>query len=589
MKAAPSRAMRLDVLSRFSRPFGLGQYGVSFFTAGLLALLILIVGVPVAMVVLMSLRTGFPGEGGALTLQNFVDVYADASTYEVLGNTLLFALGSVAVALLFAIPLSWLLMRTDIPFKKTFYVLLTVGILIPVFLRTIAWILLLSPRIGLLNQWLMQIFALDGPPLNLYNLGGMAFIQGVSFVPGAFFMLSAAYRTMDPTLEEAAYTSGVGKLTTFLRINIPLTLPAIAAVMVYLFMTGIAVFEVPAIIGLPARILVLSALIYTATSPPTGLPEYGIAGAYGGIMLVAGLALAYFYVRLVKQGKKFTVITGRGYRPREIALGRWKWAAVVFVLLYLSIEVFIPFFILLWTSLVPYLQLPSAAALKTMTLKHYLTIPNYAGTRPFINTFILMIGVPTLAMIISVLVSWAVVRTQVRFRGILDTVAFLPHAIPSILVAVGLAYLGLAYSDYFPLYGTVFIIMLAHVINWIAYGTRTTNSVMIQVHRELEEAGKVAGASTPRVLWKIVLPLIAAGVLNSWVWIGMLSYREVTMALTLYTRNNVVISTVVWQFWSNGWIPQVSALGVVLIVFALIVVGSVRVALARVGEIGSGT
>ena len=480
-------------------------------------------------------------------------------------------------------------MRTDIPFKKTFYVLLTVGILIPVFLRTIAWILLLSPRIGLLNQWLVKIFSLDGPPLNLYTITGMAFIQGVSFVPGAFFMLSAAYRAMDPSLEEAAYTSGVSKLTTFLRINVPLTLPAIAAVMVYLFMTGIAVFEVPAIIGLPARILVLSALIYTATSPPTGLPEYGIAGAYGGIMLVAGLALAYFYVRLVKQGKKFTVITGRGYRPREIALRRWKWVAVSFVLLYLSIEVFVPFLVLLWTSFMPYLQLPSAAALKSMTLKNYVTIPDYAGAQPFINTFILMIGVPTIAMFLSVLVSWAVVRTQVRFRGILDTVAFLPHAIPSILLAVGLAYLGLAYRDYFPIYGTVLIIMVAHVINWIAYGTRTTNSVMIQVHRELEEAGKVAGASTPRVVWKIVLPLIAAGVLNSWVWIGMLSYREVTMALTLYTRNSVVISTVVWQFWSNGWIPQVSALGVILILFALIVVGSVRVALARVGEIGSAT
>ena len=589
MKTAPARAMRLDVLSRFSKPFELGQYGVSFFTAGLLALLILIVGVPVLMVVLMSLRTGFPGEGGPLTLQNFVEVYADVGTYEVLGNTLLFALGSVAVALVFAVPLSWLLMRTDIPFKKTFYVLLTVGILIPVFLRTIAWILLLSPRIGLLNKWLVQIFNLDGPPLSLYNIAGMAFVQGVSFVPGAFFMLSAAYRAMDPSLEEAAYTSGVGKLTTFFRINIPLTLPAIAAVMIYLFMTGIAVFEVPAIVGLPARILVLSALIYTATSPPTGLPEYGIAGAYGGIMLVAGLALAYFYVRLVKQGKKYTVITGRGYRPREIALGRWKWVAVSFVLLYLSIEVFVPFLVLLWTSFMPYLQLPSAAALKSMTLKNYVTIPDYAGAQPFINTFILMIGVPTIAMFLSVLVSWAVVRTQVSFRGILDTVAFLPHAFPSILVAVGLAYLGLAYSDYFPLYGTVLIIMLAHVISWIAYGTRTTNSVMIQVHRELEEAGKVAGASTPRVLWKIVFPLIAAGVLNSWIWIGMLSYREVTMALTLYTRHNIVISTVVWQFWSNGWIPQVSALGVVLIIFALIVVGSVKVALARVGEIGSGT
>ncbi|MGE5854672.1 MAG: ABC transporter permease, partial [Deltaproteobacteria bacterium] len=463
------------------------------------------------------------------------------------------------------------------------------GILIPVFLRTIAWILLLSPRIGLLNKWLMAAFDLTGPPLSLYNIAGMAFIQGISFVPGAFFMLSAAYRAMDPSLEEAAYTAGVGKLTTFLRINIPLTLPAIAAVMVYLFMTGIAVFEVPAIVGLPARILVLSALIYTATSPPTGLPEYGIAGAYGGIMLAAGLALAYFYVRLVKQGKKFTVITGRGYRPREISLGRWKWAAIAFVLLYLSIEVFIPFLVLLWTSFMPYLRLPSADALKALTLKNYLTIPDYAGARPFINTFILMIGVPTVAMFLSVLVSWVVVRTQVSFRGILDTVAFLPHAIPSILIAVGMAYLSLAYREYFPLYGTIFIIMLAHVVSWIAYGTRTTNSVMIQIHRELEEAGKVAGASTPRVLWKIILPLIAAGIVNSWIWIGMLSYREVTMALTLYTRNNVVISTVVWQFWGSGWIPQVAALGVILILFALVVVGSVRLALGRFAEVGSAT
>ncbi len=587
MKTAPARTVA--GLGIFSRRLETGHYGVTFFTAGLLALLILLIGVPVMMVVLMSLRTGFPGEGGPLTLQNFVDVYADAGTYEVLVNTLLFALGSVAVALFFAVPLSWLLMRTDVPFKKTSYVLLTVGILIPVFLRTIAWILLLSPRIGLLNRWLVELFNLHGPPLSLYNITGMAFIQGISFVPGAFFMLSAAYRAMDPSLEEAAYTSGVGKLTTFLRINIPITLPAIAAVMVYLFMTGIAVFEVPAIIGLPARILVLSALIYTATSPPTGLPEYGMAGAYGGIMLVIGLALAYFYVRLVKEGKKYTVITGRGYRPREIALGRWKWPAVGFVLFYLSIEVFIPFLVLLWTSLVPYLQLPSAAALRTITLDNYRTIPGYAGARPFINTSILMIGVPTVAMFLSVLVSWVVVRTEVSFRGILDTIAFLPHAIPNILLAVGLAYLGLAYRDYFPLYGTIFIIMVAHVISWIAYGTRTTNGVMIQLHRELEEAAKVAGVSTPRVLSRIVLPLIAAGVLNSWIWIGMLSYREVTMALTLYTRNSVVIATVVWQFWGSGWIPQVSALGVILILFAMVVVVAVRLTLSRVGETASST
>ena len=566
---------------------GLLPHRVTLFATGLSGLLLILIGLPVLMVILMSLRTGFPGEDVPFTVENFATVYMTPRTYEVLLNTLFFAVSSVFITLLIAVPLVWILMRTDIPFKKTIYVLLTIGILIPVFLRTIAWILLLSPRIGLVNKWVQEAFALSNPPFNLYSLTGMAFVQGVSFVPGAFFMLAAAYRSMDPSLEEAAYTSGVGKLKTFLKINIPITWPAIAGVMVYLFMTAIAVFEVPAIIGLPARIHVLSSLIFTSTTPSTGLPDYGMAGAYGAIMLILGLTLAFLYVRLVKQGKKYTVITGRGYRPREISLGPWKWAALAFVFFYLCIEVFVPFAVLVWASLLPYLQLPSAEAISSLTLKHYFEIPTHVGLRPFVNTLILMFSVPTITMILSVLVSWIVIRTQVPFRGFLDTLVFIPHAVPGILMAVGLAYLGLAYRDYFPLYGTVSIIVLAHTINWIAYGTRTTNSVMIQVHRELEEAGRVSGASAPRVLGKIILPLIAAGVLNSWIWIGMLSYREVTMSLTLLTRSNVVISTVVWQFWGSGWVPQVSALGVILILFATIVVASARFALSRIGEIGS--
>ena len=249
--------------------------GTELFAAGLLASLVLIIGTPVVMVAFMSLRTGFPGEGGPLTLANFIEAYWDPVTHEALWNTLYFATGSVAVTLLFAVPLVWLLMRTDIPLKKTTYVFLTVGILIPVFIRTIAWILLLSPRIGLFNKWLSYVFSLDEPLLSLYNIPGMAFIQGVSFVPAAFFMLAAAYRSMDPALEEAAYTGGVSKLRTFLLINLPITMPAIAAVMIYLFMTALAVFEVPAIIGLPVRIRVLSSLIYASANPATGLPEYG--------------------------------------------------------------------------------------------------------------------------------------------------------------------------------------------------------------------------------------------------------------------------------------------------------------------------
>jgi iron(III) transport system permease protein len=236
----------------------------------------------------------------------------------------------------------------------------------------------------------------------------------------------------------------------------------------------------------------------------------------------------------------------------------------------------------------PHLQLPSSEALSQISFTHYATIFDFVDAMPFINTAILMVTVPTATMILSVLVSWVVIRTQVNFRGSLDTIAFLPHAIPSILLGVGLGYLGLAYRHFFPVYGTVIIIAIAHTISWIAYGTRTTNGVMIQVHRELEEAGKVAGASTPRVLGRIVLPLIAAGIFNSGIWISMLSYREVTMALALGTRKNLVISTIVWQFWGNGWVPQVAALGVILVLFAVLVVGSLKFIFSRIGEVELG-
>ncbi len=304
-------------------------------------------------------------------------------------------------------------------------------------------------------------------------------------------------------------------------------------------------------------------------------------------MFVTGLVLAFFYVRVVKQGKKYAVVTGRGYRPNEIALGKWKWPALIFVLFYFTMEVFLPFLVLLWTSFLPRLMLPSMEALSLFRLSNYPAILAYAGARPFINTAILMFGVPTGTMVLSILVSWVVVRTQVSFRGTLDTMAFLPHAVPGILLAIGLAYLSLVYRNVFPVYGTIMIIMIGHMISWVAYGTRTTNSVMVQIHRELEEAGKVAGASTPRIIWRILLPLIAAGVFNSWIWISMLSYREVTMALTLYTRSNVVVSTVVFWAWGNALVPQVSALGVMLIAFALVVVGGLHIGFSRLNTTGS--
>jgi len=535
------------------------------FSAGILVLVGLLVGIPTLTILIMTLRQGLPGQARPLTLANFAEVFTDPFTGQVLGNTVAFAAVAIAITLLFAVPLVWLVTRTDLPGKEAIYLLMTIGILTPVFLRVIGWILLFSPQIGLVNQALMNAFGLSEAPLSLYNVVGMAITQGIAFVPAAFFMLVAAYRAIDPALEEAAYTSGASRWKTLLRINLPLTLPAILGVMIYLLMTAISVFETPALLGLPSRTFVLSSAIYFAVTPQTGLPKYGLAATYGLIMMALGLLASYLYFRVISQGKKYAVISGKGYRPRLLELGRGKWVALAFVAGYFALEIFLPFAAILWASLLPHLQVPSAAALSEVSLNNYLALPRYVSLNPILNTLLLVVAAPTLTVILALAVSWIVVRTRYAVRGPLDLLAFLPHAIPSIVFAVALAWLALSYRSWLPLYGSMLLIILAHTVTSLAYGTRTMNSALIQVHSELEEAGQLSGAPPWQVFSRILLPLVSGAVFNAWLWLALLSYREVTMALVLYSPSSEVLPTLVWKMWASSMVPQVAALGVLLI------------------------
>ncbi|MGE5307369.1 MAG: ABC transporter permease [Alphaproteobacteria bacterium] len=553
--------------------------GAQLFPLFILLTIGLLVGIPLVTVFFISLKTGLPGQPGALTLANFKAVLLAPGTRAILWNTLLFASGTMLVTLCIAIPLVWLLNKTDLPGKGFFYLLMTVSVLIPTFLRAIAWILLTSPRIGLPGLLGFEQF-----DFSLYNLPGMSFVQGISFVPASFFMLSAAYRAMDPALEEAAYTSGVGKLMTFLRIMVPLTLPAIAAAFIYYFITALSVFEAPAILGLPSGIFVLSSAIFEAVEARGGMPKYGQAGALGILILVVGLCASLFYVRIIRQTQKYAVVTGRGYKPRLVALGKVKPFALAFVLFYFCLELLLPFLIFLWASFLTYLRVPSWEALSKLTWINYSNIFDYGGTEPFINTLILIAAAPLLTVALSIPVSWIVVRSRFAYRGTLDTLVFLSHSVPNIVLGVTLLYLFLIARNAVAIYGTLFALIIANIINSLAYATRTINSSMIQIHRELEEAARVSGVSGFITVVKVTVPLIAGAVVNSWIWVVLLTYREVTMALVLGSPDNRVVSTVIWSLWSEGRVPQVSALGVVMMGTFFVLVLSLRRAFARFYE-----
>ncbi|MDP2726389.1 MAG: iron ABC transporter permease [Dehalococcoidia bacterium] len=575
------RLARTRGLARLTADLDLGRMGL-LLVAGLGCSLILVL---LGVILWISFRAGLPGEATPYTLENYRNVVSDPFTYRVLTNTGIFGGVTMAVVMFFTLPMAWLVQRTDMPFKRGFEILISLNILIPNFLVAMGWILLLNPKNGAINTLLMGLLGLEKAPFSVYNVGMMGYVQGMALLPVAYFMVAAAFYAMDPALEESSRMSGASTWQTLARVTLPVAMPAIVASFIYVAMIAVAVFEIPAIIGAPSNILVFSTAIYYATRPDFGLPQYGMAGAYGSIVLFIGLAMSYSYLRTIRASHKYAIVTGKGYRPAPLGLGRWKWAGLGFMSLYFFPSLVVPFLILIWASLIPYVQVPSLEAVSLLSLALYTRIGEFLPIRPVLNTLMLLIVVPTVTMVLSTAISWLVIRHRVAGRQLMDTIAFLPHATPSIIFAISLAYLALLVRNYVPLYGTLLIIVIAHAIVYVSFGTRTMNTALIQIHRELEEAGVASGASAFRVLLTVTMPLISRAILNAWIWIGLLSFREVTMAITLMTSDsNTVLTTQIWRYWGSGQIRESAALGVIVFFMMAILVTISRLAGSRIAE-----
>jgi len=533
----------------------------------LLLTLALVLG-PILTALWFSFHTGLPGFPSPYTLKNYVDILGSSKVYGVFLNTLGLGVGTMITVMLFAVPLAWLLARTDLPAKSLWLTVLSVEILIPGFLKAFAWILLLNPRTGIINVVLMGLLGLERAPINIYTLPAISFIQGLSLTPPAVFMIVTAFRAMDISLEESARVHGMRYGAIARRITLPLMMPALVAALLYYFVTAIETFEIPAILGLPSRIFVVTTLIYESTQPDAGLPNYGGASSIGILLSAFSTAGLYFYFRTLRRANQYAVITGKGYRTREIALGKWKWVGMAFALSYLLPALVLPFLTLVWASLFRYLQAPSLKALSLASLDAYTKIWDAAGPTVLMNTALLMAITATLVMSLSVLISWVVIRSSFRWKKALDMAAFLPHAVPSVVFALALAIFALTLR--LPIYGTIFILIFGNTIKYLGWGTRSVNSTMIQIHKELEEAGQVHGMVRLQVLRRVILPLIGPSVVNGWMWIALLALREVTMALMLYSTRNVVISTQIWSLWRADT-AQAAALGVVLVIVVAVV------------------
>jgi iron(III) transport system permease protein len=535
-------------------------------------LLVYLVAVPLAFLALSSLRpTGFPFDPG-LTLDNYAAVYGAPGFPRLVRDTLVFALGSVAIALVFGTLLAWLVERSDLPGAGTVRALVILPMATPPLLLAIGWAMLLSPRSGALNLLLRDLFGLEASPFNAYSLGAMIFVQGLALTSTAFLFLAPAFRNMDPSLEEAALASGASTAFLFRRVLIPLLRPAVLAAGVFLLIVGFVVFEIPGTLGMPARVFVLSSqLYYLASEAPGGVPLYGQVGALATLFLILLLALGLIYRRMTGEAARYRTVTGKGFRARKMPLGAWRWPALGLVVLYFSLAVVLPMGMLLWMSLMPYQARPSWANLALVTLENhrdFLDSPRVLEAAA--NTILVATLAATLVAALSLLISWVTIRLRAPGAAVLDALAFLPVAIPGVMMGVALIYVYLTLDPVIAIYGTVWILVVAYTTDYLSFGTRAAGGVMVQLHPELEEAARTSGASGFMALRRITLPLLLPAVAAIWIWVLAHAMRELSTALMLQGRDNAVLTTTLWDYWQGGEPTRASAVGVWLVAALLI-------------------
>ena len=503
--------------------------------------------------------TKLTGEIDQFTLRYYEDLFRELQIIGPFLNTFYFSIGSALFATLLGGSIAWIVVRTDSPLRGLGYFTAFASFGTPFILYTIGWLLLLG-KAGPVNYWLKILFDQTTPVLNVYSMFGMILIESLLWSPFVFLMLAAAFRSMDPSLEEASAACGARVWQTMRRVSLRLMLPAFFSVMLLIFIRTFESFEIPALVGLPGDIRVLTTSIYLdAQKLP---PRYGSAGAFSVLLMVVVAATLYFYFRLTREGDRYQTVTGKGYRPTLINLGRWRYLAGAGLVTYSIILLVLPFLIILWASVLPYYMQPSLEGLGKLTIKNYVTALHFPKITDAIkNSVLLGLGSASFVMCLTLLASWLLVRTKIRGRWLLDLMTTLPLLFPGIVM--GLAILRFYLFVPIPVYGTLWILLIAFVTRYIPYGIRYTHSGLLQLHKELEEASYVAGASWFNSMRRIILPLMTPSFLGGWIFIFLLSAKELSMSVLLVSPQTPVVSVAIFELWENAQVGELAAFGVI--------------------------
>lgn len=527
----------------------------------LAAILLILIVPPAIFLVSVSLREPMPdGSFGGLTFRFYQQLMTGRFFWPSLINTFIYAAGSAVVAISIGTVQALLVERTNTPGRKLAFLGAIISLGVPHILYVVAWLLLLG-KSGPLND---LIQAITGVPqvFNVYGMWGMVLIEGIGFVPLTFLLMSAVLRSMDASFEEAAIMAGASPLRAFRDVTLRMGIPAICALLLLIFVRAFESFEVPALVGLAGNINILTTTIYQ-NAHKTGTPNYGEAGAYSVCLIIIVTVLLIWQSQLSRNAHKYQTITGKGFRPRIVDLGRWRYAsAAVLLFLFLAVTV-IPVAMLIYTSFQPFYDGVSIAALNRMSLENYEALLGPGSFRDsIVNTLILGASTASIVVPFTAICAWLVAR-RAPGAAILDHLATLPLVFPAIILSV--AFLDVFVNLPIPLYGTLLSIIIASSVRYFPYGMRYSYTAALQIHPDLEQAATISGASRAALFIRVVIPLLAASLISSWLLVFLLAVQAVSLPLLLVGPGSEIMSVTLFEMWRNGQVTELAAMGVVWI------------------------
>lgn len=517
--------------------------------------------------VYLIIKAFFPE--GSFTFEVFQRLYTYQMNLGALKNTLIAATVTMVLGTLIAFPLAWLVGRTNLLGKKFFRSLFVLTYMVPPYVGAMAWLRLLNPNVGTMNQFFRMIFGLgDTPgPLNIYTLGGLIWVLTTFYYPYAFITISRAMEKMDPSLEEASRISGASPLLTVFRVTLPMMTPSLIAGALLVFVAAMSCYGIPSIIGAPGKVHTVTTRIIEYN----GLGAQGISDATGLAVFLMALAILILYLSdFVVARKQYITVSGKSTRPNIVDLGKWRVPLTVLVSLFAIIVVLIPFATILTTSF----KIDVGKSLfdpENFTLTQWQTIFSRSETMSCLkNSLIFGVITATVGIVVACTMSYLLQRTKIRGRKLPDFLITLGSGTPSVVIALGL--IMTMKGDFgVNIYNTAYIMIVAYLIKYLMMGMRTVVSAMSQIHVSLEECSQISGASWTRTMLKITGPLIFPSIAAGWFLIFIPSFYELSMTTLLYSNSTKTIGFQLYEYWTFTSQPQSCAMafGILMIVVVL--------------------